>query len=43
MARVMLNSQKGLVRLWIEVINIACYILNRVMLRIGTKQTPYEN
>lgn len=42
MARVMLNSQNLAKHFWAKAINIACYISNRVFLRSGTKQTPYE-
>lgn len=42
MTRVMLNGKKLPVKLRAESIHAACYILNRVTLRIGTKQTPYE-
>lgn len=42
MARVMLNSKKLPLRLWAEALNTACYTINRVYLRPGTTQTPYE-
>ncbi|BFG14659.1 hypothetical protein CerSpe_009330 [Prunus speciosa] len=42
MARVMLNSQNLAKYFGAEAVNTACYILNRVFLRSGTKQTPYE-
>ncbi|KAK0576593.1 hypothetical protein LWI29_020240 [Acer saccharum] len=42
MAQVMLISNKALRNLWAEAINTACYIGNRVFLRLGTKQTSYE-
>ena len=42
MARVMLNSKKLSKRLWAETLNTACYTINRVYLRPGTKKIPYE-
>ncbi|KAL5849177.1 hypothetical protein ACOSQ4_007190 [Xanthoceras sorbifolium] len=42
MARVMLNSKKLPRNFWAEAVNTACYISNRVFLRPGTRQTPYE-
>ncbi|KAL2532301.1 Retrovirus-related pol polyprotein from transposon tnt 1-94 [Abeliophyllum distichum] len=42
MARVMLNSRKLPVKLWAEAVSTACYVLNRVTIRTGTSQTPYE-
>lgn len=42
MARVMLHSHKIAIRFWAEAVNTACYIINRVYLRPGTKNTPYE-
>ncbi|XP_031268825.1 uncharacterized protein LOC116127306 [Pistacia vera] len=42
MARAMLNDKKILTRLWAKAINTACHIANRVFLRKGTSQTPYE-
>ncbi|XP_031261281.1 uncharacterized protein LOC116119476 [Pistacia vera] len=42
MARIMLNDKKLPTRLWTEAINTACHISNRVFLRKGTSQTPYE-
>ncbi|KAK1590971.1 hypothetical protein Q3G72_000097 [Acer saccharum] len=42
MARVMLNSKKVPRNLWVEAVNTACYVSNRVFKRPGTKQTSYE-
>ncbi|CAL2246732.1 unnamed protein product [Prunus armeniaca] len=42
MARVMLNSKNLAKHFWAEAVNTACYISNRVFVRSGTKQTPYE-
>ncbi|CAL8162045.1 unnamed protein product [Prunus armeniaca] len=42
MARVMLNSKNLAKHFWAEAINTACYISNRVFVRSGTNQTPYE-
>ena len=42
MARVMLNLKKLSKRLWVEALNTACYSINRVYLRSGTKKTLYE-
>ncbi|XP_031248895.1 uncharacterized protein LOC116106699 [Pistacia vera] len=42
MAKVMFNAKKLPKRLQVEAINIACHISNRVFLRKGTNQTPYE-
>ncbi|CAL2226249.1 unnamed protein product [Prunus armeniaca] len=42
MARVMLNSKNLAKHFWVEAVNMACYISNRVFLRSGTKQTLYE-
>ncbi|XP_020415606.1 uncharacterized protein LOC109948093 [Prunus persica] len=42
MARVMLNSKNLAKHFWVEAVSTACYISNRVFLRSGTKQTPYE-
>ena len=42
MARTMLIAS-GLPRnFWAEAVNIACYILNRVLIRPITSKTPYE-
>lgn len=42
MARVMLHAQKIPLRFWAEAVNTACYVINRVYLRPGTLQMPYE-
>ena len=42
MARVMLNSKKVPRNLWAEAVNTACYVSNRVLRMLGTKQTSYE-
>ena len=42
MARVMLHGKNIARKFWAEVVNTTCYIANRVYLRMGTKQTPYE-
>ena len=42
MARVMLNSKKPSSRLWVEAMNTTCYTINKVYLRPGTTNTPYE-
>ena len=42
MARVMLKAKNVPTKLWVEAINMACYISNRVYLRPGTHKTPYE-
>ena len=42
MARVMMNSKKLSSTLWAKVINTACYTINRLHLRLGTIETPYE-
>ncbi|KAK0575634.1 hypothetical protein LWI29_004177 [Acer saccharum] len=42
MARVMLLSNKVPRNLWVETVNMVCYIGNRVFLRPNTRQTSYE-
>ncbi|KAI5318181.1 hypothetical protein L3X38_037889 [Prunus dulcis] len=42
MARVTLNSKNLTKHFWAEAVSTACCISNRVFLRSGTKQTPYE-
>lgn len=42
MTRMMINVKNISKRLWAEAINKACYICNRIHLRPGTVQTPYE-
>ena len=41
-ARIMLNSKKLSSRLWAEVVNTACYTINRVFFRPCTNKTSYE-
>ena len=42
MARVMLLSKQLPPKFWAEALNTAVYVINRVYLRPGTLQTPYE-
>ena len=42
MARVMLSSKKLSKRLWVEVVNTVCHIINCVYFWPGTKKAPYE-
>ena len=42
MARVMLKAQNVPTKIWAEAVFTACHISNRVFLRKGTLQTPYE-
>ena len=42
MARVMLLSKSLPPKFWAEALNTAVYVINRVYLRPGTLQTPYE-
>ncbi|KAG5528763.1 hypothetical protein RHGRI_029433 [Rhododendron griersonianum] len=42
MARVMLHAKKIARRFWAEAVHTACYVINRVYLRPGTSNTPYE-
>ncbi|KAK4857018.1 hypothetical protein QYF36_023722 [Acer negundo] len=42
MTRVMLLSNNVPRNLWVEAVNTACYIGNRVFLRLGTRNTCYE-
>ena len=42
MTRVMLLSNNVPRNLWAEAVNMACYIGNRVFLRLGTRNTSYE-
>jgi len=42
MARVMLLSKKLPPKFWTEALNTTIYVINRVYLRPGTLQTPYE-
>ena len=38
----MLNNKKLSKKLWVVAINTACYTINYVYLRPGTRMTPYE-
>jgi hypothetical protein len=42
MARVMLHAKHVSLKFWAEAVFTACYTINRVYLRPGTKNTPYE-
>ena len=42
MARVMLHAKKIPPLFWAKAVSTSCYIINRVFLRPGTKQTLYE-
>ncbi|KAG9457652.1 hypothetical protein H6P81_002160 [Aristolochia fimbriata] len=42
MARAMINAKNLPHKLWVEAVNTACYISNRVHLRNLTHKTPYE-
>ncbi|XP_073051200.1 uncharacterized protein [Primulina eburnea] len=42
MARVMLSSKSVSKRFWVEALNTACHISNRVFLRRGSTMTSYE-
>ena len=42
MARAMLHGNNVYKRFWAKAINTACYTINRVYVRPGTKMTPYE-
>ena len=42
MARAMLHNKDVARNLWGEVVNTACYTINRVYFKPGTKKTPYE-
>lgn len=42
MATAMLHGNNVPTRFWAEAINTACYIINRVYVRPGTKMTLYE-
>ena len=41
-ARSMLHAKKVDKKLWSEAVNTACYILNRTILKLGDKTTPFE-
>ena len=42
MARTMLNEHSLPKYFWVEAVNTACYIMNRVLLRQSLSKTPYE-
>lgn len=42
MARAMMHGNNVSARLWAGAVNTACYTINRVYVRPGTKMTPYE-
>ncbi|KAG9442738.1 hypothetical protein H6P81_018592 [Aristolochia fimbriata] len=42
MARTMINAKELPHKLWVEAVNTACYVRNRVHLRYLTHKTPYE-
>ena len=42
MAKAMLHNKDVARNLWGEAVSIACYTVNRVYFRSGTKKTPYE-
>ena len=42
LARTMLNENSLPKYFWADVVNIACYVLNRVLIRPILKKTPYE-
>jgi len=42
MARTLLNDTNLPMYFWVETINIACYIMNRTLIRPILKKTPYE-
>ncbi|CAA7027778.1 unnamed protein product [Microthlaspi erraticum] len=42
MARAMIHGKGVPERFWAEAINTACYVINRVYVRMGTNKTPYE-
>ena len=42
MARVMIHMHDIPMQFWAEAINIACYIANRIFLKLGIKKTSYE-
>ena len=43
MARAMLYNKDLARNLWGEAVNTACYTVNKVYFRPGTKKTPYES
>jgi transposase InsO family protein len=42
MARTMLYQHRTLKRFWAEAVNPACYVSNKIYLRVHTKKTCYE-
>jgi hypothetical protein len=42
MARTMLNEHSLPKYFWVEAVNTACYIINRVVIRSKLEKTPYE-
>jgi hypothetical protein len=42
MARMMLDEHRTPRRFWAEVVNTACYVSNRISLRVHKKKTCYE-
>ena len=42
MAKTMLNENNLPKYFWVEVVNISCYVLNRVLLRPILNKTPYK-
>ena len=42
MAKVMIHMHDTQCNFWVEAINRAYYIVNRIFLRLGTKKTSYE-
>jgi hypothetical protein len=42
MARTMLDEHRTPRRYWAEAVNTACYVLNRIYLRVHKKKTCYE-
>ena len=42
MAKVTIHMHNTLMQFWVKAINIACYIVNKIFLRSGTKKTSYE-
>ena len=42
MASVMISMHETLMQFWVEAINTACYIANRIFLRRGSNKTSYE-
>jgi hypothetical protein len=42
MARTMLDEHRTPRRYWVEAVNTACYVSNRIYLRVHKKETCYE-